>query len=130
MQYLLHAPYTCIRITLLLIMLLFIVIGSILNKVPSLSNALKLLKKKSADWDAIGRALDSVSGNDTSNERTGLHRNMALSDFACLEIILKTWLQQGGISSTWGQLKEALKEDYYDVVNKIEEFLGLPLSKK
>ena len=97
--------------------------SSILNKVPSLTDAFKCLKKRAADWDDIGRALDSVSGIDTSNERTGLYRNMALSDSARLETILDIWLQQGGASSTWGQLMEALKEDYLDVVNKIEEFL-------
>ncbi len=103
--------------------------SSILNKVPSVNDAFKCLKKKSADWDDIGRALDSVSGNDTSNKRTGLSRNMALSDSARLEAILNKWLQQGGASSTWGQLMEALREDYLDVVNNIEEFLVLPLSK-
>ena len=48
---------------------------------------------------------------------------------ARLEAILNRWLQQGGASSTWGQLMKALKEDYLDVVNNIEEFLVLPLSK-
>ena len=104
--------------------------SSILNKVPSLTDAFKCLKKKSADWDAIGRALDSVSGNDTSDKRKGLRKDSSLENSARLEAFLKIWLQQGGASSTWGQLKEALKEDYLDVVNKIEEFLELPLSKK
>ncbi len=100
-----------------------------MNEVPSLPDAFKCLKKKSADWDAIGRALDSVSGNDTSNDRRGLHKDSSLENSARLEIILNIWLQQGGASSTWGQLMEALKEDYLDVVNNIEEFLGLSSSK-
>ena len=87
------------------------------------------MKKKSADWDAIGRALDSVSGNDTSDKRKGLRKDSSLENSARLEAFLKIWLQQGGASSTWGQLMEALKEDYFDVVNNIEECLGLPLSK-
>ena len=83
------------------------------------------MRKNSADWNDIGRALDGVSGNDTSNKRIELRRNMALSESARLEEILYAWLEQGGYSSTWGQLMEALKEDYLDVVNNIEELLGL-----
>ena len=110
-------------------MQLFIVIGSILNKVPSLSVAFKLLEKNSADWEYIGRALDSVSGKKNKNERKGLKKDSSLDNSARLEDILNRWLQQGGASSTWGQFMEALKEDYLDVVNNIEEFLELPLSK-
>ncbi len=109
-------------------MQLFIVIGSsssILNNMPSINEAYRVLRKNSADWNDIGRALDGVSGIDTSNKRIELRRNMALSDSARLEEILYNWLAQGGYSSTWGHLMEALKEDYYDVVNNIEEFLGL-----
>ncbi len=97
-----------------------------MNKIPSRNDAYNVLRNKSANWDDIGRALDIVSDNDTINERKGLRKNMALSDSARLEKILNTWLQQGGASSTWDQLIEALKElKYIDVVMNIKEFLGL-----
>ena len=106
-----------------------IIIGSsrsILNKTPSRNDVLRVLRNRSADWYDIGIVLDSVSGNDTINKRKGLLRNVALSDSASLETILDTWLQQGGASSTWDQLIEALKElKYIDVVMNIKEFLGL-----
>ncbi len=84
------------------------------------------MKNRTVDWDDIGRALDSVSSIDTSNERTGLQKNSSLNNSARLEAILKIWLKQGGASSTWDQLIEALKEHkYFDVVMNINEFLGL-----
>ncbi len=101
---------------------------SILNKVPSLNDAFKVLRKKSADWHEIGRALDGVSGKENRNIRKGLNKDLSLDNSTRLEEILNIWLEQGGASSTWGQLMEALKEDYFDVVNNIEEFLGLPMS--
>ncbi len=100
-----------------------------MNKVPSINDAYRVLRKDSADWEYIGRALDSVSGKNNKNERKGLKKDSSLDNSARLEDILNMWLKQGGASSTWGQLMEALKEDYLDAVNKIEQFLGLPLSK-
>ncbi len=86
------------------------------------------MRKKSADWHEIGRALDGVSGKENRNIRKGLNKDLSLDNSTRLEEILNIWLEQGGASSTWGQLMEALKEDYFDVVNNIEEFLGLPMS--
>ena len=84
------------------------------------------MKNRTAYWDDIGRALDSVSSNDTSDKRTGLQINSSLNNSTRLEAILNIWLQQGGASSTWDQLIKALKEHkYFDVVMNINEFLGL-----
>ncbi len=96
-----------------------IITPGIKDKVPVLKDAFNILRNKSANWDDIGRELEV-----STNDQEGLRKNMAYSDFARLEAVLSKWLEQGGATSTWGQLMEALKVlRYKDAAEEVEKFL-------
>ena len=86
---------------------------------PLLSDVRKLLKKKSVDWDAVGRKL-----NVPKNYREGLKRNISRTNEDKLEYILEKWIESECSEVSWKHLIEVVKDlAWMDIAKGIEQFI-------
>lgn len=85
------------------------------------NDVFKLLKKKSSDWNDIGREL-----NVSKNYRKGLEREGPMNtNEDKLECILEKWLESECSEVSWKHLIEVLRDEleWKDTAKEVEEFL-------
>ena len=95
--------------------------SGVLDKKPSLKDALNVLRNISTEWDDIGRELDV-----SFNLREGWERD-SLTNKKRLERVLNTWLvSECHTPVTWRELIKILKSPelcFTSTARNVEEFL-------
>ncbi len=90
---------------------------------PTLSEVYRILKGKSANWNAIGEAL-GVSYND----RQGISHDLLIpTKEGKLEAVLNLWIQEQCSEVSWNHLYDIIKNElhYNDTAVEIKKIVSL-----